>query len=157
MTPIQELIHLKWQQSCSTTSMPPAYVPKPTYKIKTANGLTKACIDWINLNGGLAERITSMGRAIDQTKMVSDVLGRRYKVGSIKYIPGTSRNGTADISATFKNSKGEVVSWKIEIKIAADRQSDAQKQYQADIERAGGVYSLIKTYDQFYSEWKQLT
>jgi hypothetical protein len=157
MTPLKLLIETKWKHDCSKTKMPPAYVPRDTFKVNTANGLTKACVTWINLNGGLAERISSTGRMIDNTKVVTNVIGQQYRIGSIGYIPGTTRNGTADVAATFRNKAGQVVSWKIEIKIGADRQSPAQKKYQEDTERAGGVYSLIRTYDQFYAKWLTLT
>lgn len=39
---------------------------------------------------------------------------------------------------------------KIEVKHGRDRQSEAQKKYQADIEKAGGVYYVAKTFDEFY-------
>lgn len=154
--PLKLLIQKKWEHDCAKTSMRPDYVPKDTFKVNTANGLTKACVTWININGGLAERISSTGRMIDHSKIVENVLGQKQRIGSIGYIPGTTRNGTADASATFKNNRGEVVSWKLEIKIGADRQSPAQAKYQADVEAAGGIYSLIRTYDQFYQEWLEL-
>lgn len=157
MTPLKLLIEKKWELDCSKTKLPPNYVPRDVFKIKTANGLTKACVTWININGGLAERISSSGRMVDNTKVVSNVLGQQYRIGSVGYIPGTTRNGTADAAATFRNKAGQVVSWKMEIKIGSDKQSPAQKKYQEDTERAGGVYSLIRTYDQFYEEWLKLT
>lgn len=44
---------------------------------------------------------------------------------------------------------------KIEIKHGKDRQSEAQKRYQADIEMAGGIYYIAKTFDEFYQWYKQ--
>jgi hypothetical protein len=41
---------------------------------------------------------------------------------------------------------------KIEVKIGKDRQSEAQKKYQEDIERAGGVYLIARDFDSFV-EW----
>jgi hypothetical protein len=38
---------------------------------------------------------------------------------------------------------------KIEIKYGKDRQSDVQKEYQASIERAGGVYIIVRTFYEF--------
>lgn len=95
--------------------------------------------------GGQAERISSMGRMIDNRKEYVDVVGFRRTVGSIGYIPGTGTKGTADISATIKGR-----SVKIEIKVGRDTQSDVQKEYQADVERAGGVYVIIRTLEQFF-------
>jgi hypothetical protein len=54
------------------------------------------------------------------------------------------QRGTADISATIHGK-----SVKIEIKVGKDRQSEAQKRYQEQVERAGGVYIVIRDFDQF--------
>jgi len=157
MTPeIKVLQDLKWQLDCSKTNMPPSYVPKDKFSDKTANSLTKCIVTWININGGIAERISSAGRMIDNTKVVSNVLGQKYRIGSFGYIPGTSRNGTADVSATFRNIHGQVVSWKIEVKIGKDKQSEAQKQYQQDTEKAGGVYTLARSFSEFIKDYKRL-
>ena len=118
----------------------------PIYKPseKGANALTKTVINFLQWNGMQAERISSTGRYIDNTKVVTDVVGRKRTVGSGKYIKSTSTNGTADISATIKGR-----SVKIEIKYGKDRQSDAQKKYQEAIERAGGVYIIVRNVDDF--------
>ena len=94
-------------------------------------------MDWINFNSYQAERINSTGRQIDIK-------------GQNKWIPGSSTRGTADISATIKGR-----SVKIEIKCAAtgDRyQSEEQKHYQLMIERAGGVYIIVRDFQGFY-DW----
>jgi hypothetical protein len=61
-------------------------------------------------------------------------------------VKGTGTDGTADISATIKGR-----SVKIEIKIGSDRQSEAQRNYQHIIEKAGGIYFIAKDFAQFYS------
>ena len=71
-------------------------------------------------------------------------------IGSIEWIKGTGTNGSADISATIAGK-----SVKIEVKILKDRQSEAQKQYQADIEKAGGIYYIAKDFTSFV-EWYNL-
>jgi hypothetical protein len=40
----------------------------------------------------------------------------------------------------------------IEVKWGEDRQSEAQKMYQARIEKAGGIYLIIHKFEEFY-EW----
>jgi hypothetical protein len=40
------------------------------------------------------------------------------------------------------------------VKYGADRQSQAQKDYQAMIERAGGQYWIVKTFEDFYDKFK---
>lgn len=147
---IKVLQDLKWHDSCSKTKMPPDYVPKVNYTDKTANGLTKCVCDWINLNGWQAERISTTGRYIDDSKIVTDVLGNRKKIGTGKYIPGTGTKGSADISAVIKGR-----SIKIEIKIGKDRQSEHQKKYEADIIKAGGIYIIVTDFDEFMMWYKE--
>lgn len=125
------------------------YPIKPKYSDSTSNGLTKSVIDFIKLNGFHAERINSTGSARDTRKKVIDVLGRSREIGSVTWIKSTNQKGTADISATLQGK-----SIKIEIKCAASRdryQSEAQKLYQKQIEDSGGVYIVVRTFEQFYN------
>jgi len=131
-------------------NMHPDCIPRPVYSDKTANGLTKMVIDWITLNGGQAERISNMGRYIDSSKVVTNVLGQRMKIGSGKFIPGAGTNGTADISAIVKGR-----SVKIEVKMK-DKQSDAQKKYQESVESAGGIYYIVRSFDEFIEKYISL-
>lgn len=113
------------------------YKPKP-YTDKTANGLTTAIEDFINfLPGGYGEasRINSTG-----TPRVVD--------GKVSWTKGNTRKGIADIRATFN---GRSIS--IEIKIGADRQSEAQIKEQKRITRAGGLYFIAKDFPSFLLWW----
>lgn len=116
----------------------------PSYTDNSANSLTRCVIDWITLNGYQAERISNTGRYVDNRKKVTDVLGNTREIGSGKWIKGQGTAGTADISATIRGR-----SVKIEIKYGKDRQSEAQKKYQESIERAGGIYIIVKDFDSF--------
>ena len=120
-----------------------------TYTDKTANGLTKMIIDWINYNGGQAERINTTGRLI-KAKTYKDVMGITKTIGQDKWIKGTGTLGSADISATIQGK-----SVKIEVKIGRDKQSDVQKQYQEAIEKAGGIYYIAKNFDTFYNWYNE--
>ena len=124
--------------------MPEKYLVKTKYRDDTANGLTKCVIDFLKLKGHQAERISTTGRPIDNRKAYTDVIGRTRIAGSIEWIPGTSTRGSADVSATIKGK-----SVKIEVKIGRDRQSEAQKQYQRDVEAAGGIYFIVKDFSEF--------
>jgi hypothetical protein len=121
-------------------NLPPDYIPKTMYKDSTANGLTKAICDYINYNGYQAERINTMGTAREKKTTAGKVIG-------VTWTKGTSTAGSADISATIKGR-----SVKIEVKIGKDRQSEAQKRYQENIEKAGGIYIIAKDFDSFV-EW----
>jgi hypothetical protein len=148
---LKDLSIFKWHKDCEKTSMPPDYVPKDKFTDKTANGLTKAIVTFINLAGGQAERISSMGRVIDGRKVVTNVLGQTGLIGSQTYIRGTSTNGTADISSIIKGK-----SVKIEVKIGRDKMSPAQIEYKANVERAGGVYIIAKDWQGFIEEYNKL-
>ena len=113
------------------------------YTDKTANGLTKCIIDFLRFSGHQAERINSTGRYLDNSKVVSDVLGSKRRIGSGKWIRGSGQKGTADISATIWGK-----SVKIEVKMR-DRQSPDQFRYQQTVERAGGCYWLVRSFEDF--------
>lgn len=127
---------------------PVGYIAVPKYNDKTANGLTRCIVDFINFSGNQAERISNTGRYIDNTEIVTDVLGRSRTIGSGQYIPGTGTKGTADISAIIKGR-----SVKIEVKIGRDRQSEAQKKYEESVNKAGGQYWIAKDFDGFYEKY----
>ena len=150
MTPLQQLTELDWQIRCSESRMPPEYIVRTKFTDKTANSLTKAIVKWINLKGYQAERISTSGRWVDNSKVVTDVLGNQKKIGSGKYIKGSGTKGSADISATIKGR-----SIKIEVKMK-DKQSEAQIEYQKAIERAGGIYFIAKDFTSFYEFYTTL-
>ena len=144
MKNLKDLIELKHKIECQKyPSMPPDYIPLTKFTDKTANGLTKCVIAWINLNGGQAERINTMGRMLDKTKIVSDTFGNKRTIGSVEWQKGTGTKGSADISATIQGR-----SVKIEVKMK-DKQSIDQIKYQNDIENAGGQYWLVHNFDEF--------
>jgi hypothetical protein len=99
-----------------------------------ANGLTSCIIDWITLNGGSATRINCTG------------LVRKIN-GVTKYVPSSTRRGTADIHACIKGRHCS-----IEVKIGADSMSEYQYNEQARITAAGGLYYVAKDMASFV-EW----
>ena len=144
---LKQLSIRDWEYRCSLTKMDANYVVKNKFNDDTANSLTRSVMRHIELIGGQAERISNTGRYIDESRIVTDVLGNRKKIGTGKYIKGTGTNGTADISATFKGK-----SIKIEIKMK-DKQSESQKEYQQMIERAGGIYFICHNFDEFLDKF----
>jgi hypothetical protein len=103
-------------------------IPKPKFPdTKKANGLTRFVIDMINWSGGYANRISSAGRVVN---------GR--------YIPGTTRKGTADIHAIIKGHH-----FSIEIKVGRDRMSEWQEQERERVRNAGGNYLIVADPDSF--------
>lgn len=121
------------------------------YSDKTANGLTTCIIDFLRFNGHQAERISVTGRYINGRKKVSDCIGRTYMIGSGKWIPGSMQKGSADISSVIA---GRAVKWEVKMK---DKQSEAQKAYQETVERAGGLYFIVHSFEEFIKNYNVLT
>ncbi len=122
----------------------PETLLKQQFRDDKANDLTRCITTYIQLKGGQAERINTTGRPIDRRKQFIDSVGITRTIGSIEWVPGTSTNGSADISATIRGR-----SVKIEVKIGRDFQSQAQKDYQKAIEAAGGLYVIAKDFTSF--------
>lgn len=115
-------------------NFPEYAIPPQSYRDDTANGLTRCIVDYIRFRGGQAERINTTGIPVQQR---SRIVWRK----------SNATKGSADISATIAGR-----SVKIEIKIGPDRQSEAQRRYQAAIEQAGGLYFIAKDFNTFV-EW----
>ena len=111
------------------------WTPPKTVNVDKANGLTMWIVNFLNWNGHRATRISSAGRAIKSTD--PGIIG-------MKFIPSTTRKGTADISATIKGK-----SVMLEVKIGRDKPSPEQIREQAKERSAGGIYEFISTPGQF--------
>jgi hypothetical protein len=149
MKPLDRLKHLKQEAMLESYPNVPKYaLSAPKYEDKTANGLSKCIIEFLQLSNHQAERINTMGRPIDNRKQVTDVIGRTKTIGSMTWGKSTATKGSADISATIQGR-----SVKIEVKIGADRQSEDQKVYQANIEKSGGKYWIAKNFDDFIKKY----
>lgn len=126
-----ELINMKMQHGREKYPSVPDYArPKTSYKTSDANGLTNAIIDFIDLSGGWATRISTEGRYIES-------LGKR--------IPSSVKKGTADIHAVWHG-----LHLSIEVKIGKDKQSDEQKKIQEAVTNAGGHYYIAKDFESFH-------
>ena len=151
MKPLDILRELKLKHSIKEHPNVPYYaLPLPKYEDKTANGLTRCIIDYLQLCNHQAERINTMGRPIDNRKQVTDVLGRTKTIGTMTWGKSTATKGSSDISATIKGR-----SVKIEVKIGKDRQSQDQKIYQSNIESSGGQYWIVKNFDDFIKKYDE--
>ena len=101
---------------------------------RTANGLTQSIVKFLTWNGWYANRISSAGR----------------KIGD-KWIHGTTKKGTADLHLIIKG-----VHISAEIKIGADRMSEYQHLEKQRVEKAGGKYWIIKTFEDFLEKFDSL-
>ena len=116
----------------------------PPYSERTASGLTRMINDWLNLSGSQSERVNVMGRPIDRRRIVTDCIGRKKQIGSLQWIRSGSQRGSSDIHATLRGGK----SIRIEVK-TTDKQSEHQRKYQQQIESAGGIYLIVRSFDEF--------
>ena len=110
----------------------------------SANGIMKCIEKFHSFIGGVAERIHTQGRKVDNRKTVVTATGFNQTIGSVGYILTTGRKGSADMSITFN-----AVNVKCEVKYGKDRQSEEQKKYQQDIEAAGGIYIIVKSFHDY--------
>ena len=145
MNGLSQLKELALNQSRTKhPSLPESARCTRSYTDKTSNGLQKCISDFLVFSGHQCERIAVTGRYLDNSKIITDILGSKRKIGSGKWIKSSMQPGTSDISATIWGK-----SVKIEIKIGRDKQSEAQKQYQKGVEMAGGKYWLVRSFDEF--------
>jgi hypothetical protein len=120
------------QKRTKYKSIPDHALPKSKFKDNGSNELTSSVIKWLELNGHWATRVSSAGR---------------YVAAKGKFIPSTTKKGCADIHAVIF---GKHVS--IEIKYGADRLREDQLLVKEQIEKAGGLYVVVKTFQQFF-DW----
>lgn len=110
--------------------LPPFALVKKRFKDTTANELTKTIIfDMYWVRGGVAYRINN-GAVYDQKRKV--------------YRKGVQRRGIPDIIGIIDGRF-----FGIEVKIGKDRQSEHQKEIEEEINNAGGVYFIAKSYDDY--------
>jgi len=115
--------------------------------VDKANGLTTFICNFLNWSGHRATRISSSGRLIDAPQRQPSGISLTTK----KWIPGSTRKGTADISATINGR-----SVMIEIKVGRDRPSEYQISEQERERRAGGVYEFIHDPDEFFQLYDKI-
>jgi hypothetical protein len=123
--------HLKHTAERTPSIIRDGHYFNPTIpKTETANGLTKFIENYINWMGWRATRVNTTGRQLGG-----------------KWIYGTTRRGSSDISATV-NGK----SLMLEIKIGKDKPSEHQIKEQAKERAAGGEYYFVSTPEQFFEQ-----
>ncbi len=144
------------QQRIKYPSLPDHAVALTNWQDNSANALTKSIIGFLNMSGHFAERINTMGTYRQ---------GRRLKVGEGvrqmpgRYVPTTGVKGSADISSTIQvnvNGKQIGLSVKWEVKFSKDRQSEHQKKYQEETEKAGGYYFIVRDFEDFKEKYDEL-
>jgi len=96
---------------------------------ETANEITKKILKFLDLNKHYASRVQSQGQ---------------YNPTKGRWTKSTVRRGIGDILAII-NGKAVM----IEVKAGKDRMSEWQIKTKEDVEKSGGVYLEIRSFDQF--------
>jgi len=143
---LKEFKKVMFEIECASTDFP--YPVKINYSDKKANALTRCILDYFNIYlKSQAERINNTGMYREKW-LIDPITNKKIKKqGKGIWSKGTGTNGTADISAMHKGK-----SFKIEVKIGKDRQSEEQKKYQDSIEKNGGIYMIARNWEQFYTD-----
>lgn len=110
------------------------YTPPPMPSVAKANGLTKYITNFLFWKGHRATRVNVQGRVVKG-----------------KWIPSSTRKGSADISATVFGK-----SLMLEVKVGKDRPRHEQLQEQERERKAGGIYEFISTPEQFLELYDKL-
>lgn len=112
----------------------------PNYKKVTvplnANNLTQGVKAFIKMNGGWAVRINTMG--------VYDA-----EAGIFRKVPEEDK-GVSDVIGTYRG-----FSLYVEVKVGADKQSEAQKRFQQHMEEAGGWYYEARNMNDFITSFNK--
>jgi hypothetical protein len=144
MTPKQryQSAHEQWFKIKYPEAYKDGYYLEPKIpKVDTANGLTTFICNFLSWMNHRATRINVSGRLVDGVEKQPS----GAKVGVKKWIPSSTRKGTADISATIKGR-----SVMIEIKVGRDKPRPDQLSEQIRERNAGGIYEFIGTPDEFF-------
>lgn len=99
-----------------------------------ANNLTQGVKNYIKSLGGWAVRINTMG--------VYD-----SEAGIFRKVPEEDK-GVSDVVGTYKG-----MSVYVEVKIDQDKQSTAQKNFQSNMENAGGWYCIARNMNDFITDF----
>lgn len=140
--------HEEWFKEKYPNSYNDGFYLEPKYpKVDSSNGLTTFICNYLSWKGHRATRINVSGRLVDGVEKQPS----GAKIGVKKWIPSSTRKGTADISATIKGR-----SVMIEIKVGSDRPREDQLLEQIRERKAGGIYEFIKTPEEFFSLYNSI-
>lgn len=106
------------------------------------------------VSGQYATIIENRGQRVDNRQTVTDTIGRQKVIGSVSFIGSGMRKGLADIKSVI-NGKPIDIELKRIYKNGKDRQSESQVLEQSRIERAGGQYWIVSSFEDFYQKYNE--
>ena len=153
MTPLDTLKHLLLEESKRKYPSVPDHARKVnTFDTMKPEKREKKRIEtFLNASGWYASIIENRGQLVDNRKTVTDVLGGQKVIGSVHFIGSGMRKGLADIKAIIKG-----VPVDIELKRRYAKGKDRMSSFQIDelerINRAGGKYIIVESFEHFF-DW----
>jgi len=124
---LEQLIYIQKKQL-----HPDFPVLKPRLRDDSANGLTDCIVRYLRLNGHFAARVNTQGN-------FSKRIGKWTYSGCTK--------GMSDISAVVFGRH-----FSIEVKVNRDKPSIHQLKVKTEIEKSGGVYLFVRSFDDFLKQ-----
>lgn len=132
----------KLHRESKSPSIPPNYIVGTKFVEKSANDVERAIERFASIVGFLAERTKTQGRKMSAVHKETTM--GRVQVSKEKFVTSTGRKGSSDMKVVLD---GRFIA--VEIKFGKDTQKADQKKYQADVERNGGIYLIIHTFEEF--------
>lgn len=129
LTALQKLDNLCYQSKLDQfPNMPIKAIVKEKFTDKDTNSLTRCITTFMKLKNHYIVRINTQGQVRGNIRTFS-----------------TTQKGTSDLHGIINS-----IHISIELKMKGDTQSKDQAETQRQIEQAGGVYLLIRSFEQFY-------
>ncbi len=150
---LKEFSQLYYDKMYEGSKVPLHAQLRKQFRDGSANELTNAILAYFKFKGIVAARQASEGRYL-QEKKVTNVIGQTITVERGRYIPRDKKaKGSGDITVTLPPYGRRL---DIEVKYGKDRQSDVQKAFQTSLESMGGLYIIVKTWQDFYDQINKL-
>ncbi len=129
------------------------YSPPVIPKVKTSNGLTTFCANYIKWTNRHLERTNNMGTPVKKKIPKFNIFSGKLEHldGGLEWRKGNGTKGTSDLKGhivTPNHKYGLPVYIEIKIK---DKQSEDQKQYERKINSTGGLYSVVHNPEEFFN------
>lgn len=122
------------------------YTPPIFPDIGTTNGLTKYVSDFIKFSGGYANRLNVAGRQIGG--ITTTASGAKFD--DRKFITSSTRKGTEDLDCVWQGRK---IAIEIKNAVTKDKLRPDQVKQKARIEKAGGMYWVVTSVEDFLGKW----
>ncbi len=85
-----------------------------------------------------------------------DIFGKPIKVRDGFYKKPSATLGVSDMRITIPIKPPLVVTWAVEIKFGKDTQKEAQQRFEDMFTSAGGLYSIVRNLDDFYTQYTKI-